>query len=147
MLLLRPSSREELMLFDQLDQQSHASKFIVKTGLDLHQKYFDDPAIVYLSIDDIKGELCGYLILVFEADTKSVEFRRILIDRNRLGVGQAAIAQMENYCKRHFNAERIWLDVYQDNLIGKHIYIKHGYKKFKEQSESGRTLEFYEKTL
>ena len=145
--MLRLSTKNELEVFDKLDNQAHASNFVAKTGLKLHQRYFDDPDITYLSIDNENGEFSGYFILVLESKISSVEFRRILIDRNKLGIGQSAIEEMEQYCKDNFNVERIWLDVYEDNKIGKHIYVKLGYSKFKEQLDGERKLEFYEKNL
>jgi len=136
-----------LEIFDRLDRQSHAENFVARTGLKMHQKYFHDPNVNYLSIENDKGELAGYFILVVEPLNQSVEFRRILIDHDNLGIGQTAISEMEIYCKDNFNVERIWLDVYEDNVIGKHIYEKFGYIKFKEQPEGERVLQFYEKTL
>jgi len=145
--LLRLSTKSELEIFDHLDHQSHAVSFVAKTGLKLHQSYFNDPGINYLSIENDNGEFSGYFILVIESLNQSVEFRRILIDHENLGIGQIAIAEMEKYCKDNFNVKRIWLDVYEDNAIGKHIYEKLGYKKFSEQSEGERVLQFYEKAL
>ena len=147
MISLRTSTRDELKLFDALDRQVHASKFVIGTGLKTHQKYFDDPNITYLSIENSRGEFCGYFVLVVEPDTESVEFRRILIDQNKRGVGQVAITEMENYCRKEFSVKRIWLDVYEDNAIGRHIYEKMGYQQFKEELEEGRQLLFYEKAL
>ena len=54
---------------------------------------------------------------------------------------------MESYCKTEFNVKRIWLDVYEDNEIGMHIYEKMGYERFKEKLVEGRKLYFYEKAL
>ena len=147
MISLRPSTRDELEIFDALDRQIHASKFVISTGLKTHQKYFDDPNITYLSIENSRGEFSGYFVLVVEPDTESVEFRRILIDQNKRGVGQVAITEMENYCRKEFSVKRIWLDVYEDNAIGRHIYEKMGYQQFKEELEEGRQLLFYEKAL
>ena len=147
MITLRLSKRDELEIFDEMDRQDHARNFVIQTGLETHQKYFRDPKITYLSIENRSGEFCGYFILVFEPDTESVEFRRILIDQNKRGIGQAAITAMESYCKNEFNVKRIWLDVFEDNDIGKHIYKKMGYIRFKENLLEGRKLYFYEKIL
>lgn len=147
MISLRPSKREELEIFDEMDRQDHARNFVIQTGLGTHQKYFIDPKITYLSIENSNGEFCGYFILVLEPDTESVEFRRILIDHKKRGIGQAAISEMESYCKNEFNVKRIWLDVYEDNEIGIHIYEKMGYERFNEKLVEGRKLYFYEKAL
>jgi RimJ/RimL family protein N-acetyltransferase len=145
--LLRQSTKEELALFHKLDQQSHAAQYVMKTGLKKHQQYFNDPNITYLTITSDEVKVLGYFMLVNEPDLNSVEFRRILIDQSKLGIGQASIFEMEIFCRNNFNAKRIWLDVFDDNVIGKHIYKKLGYKKFKEQTYLERTLEFYEKNL
>ena len=50
---------------------------------------------------------------------------------------------MEDYCRRVFNVPRIWLDVYDDNEVGKHIYQKLGYSQFQSEILSGRTLHFF----
>ncbi|MBT8083671.1 MAG: GNAT family N-acetyltransferase [Pseudomonadales bacterium] len=135
------------MIFDAMDRQDHASNFVNQTGLETHQKQFDDPNIIYLSIDNSSGELSGYFVLVVEPDTGSLEFRRILLDQTQRGTGQVAIKEMENYCKSEFSVTRIWLDVYEDNDIGRHIYEKMGYRQFKAEHEDGRKLLFYEKAF
>ena len=146
MVCLRLSQRSELPLFDRMDRQAHARDFVLQTGLETHQRYFDDPQIVYLSIED-EGDFCGYFILVNEPDGDSVEFRRILIDQDKQGIGQLSILQMEKYCQDVLGAQRIWLDVFQSNIIGMHIYEKFGYKQFDEKLFEGRVLFFYEKFL
>ncbi len=147
MISLRPSKRDELIIFDQMDRQGHACHFITQTGLNNHHRNFDHPNITYLNIKNESGELCGYFILVVEPDSESVEFRRILIDQAKRGVGQLAIKTMENFCKNELRVKRIWLDVYEDNVIGRHIYEKLGYQYFKRELAEGRNLLFYEKAL
>jgi diamine N-acetyltransferase len=143
---LRRAREHELKKFDVLDRQAHASRFVIQTGLATHLQNFRHPDITYLSIERA-GDFCGYFILVREAQTDSVEFRRILIDRNRRGAGQAAIVAMENYCRENWNPKRIWLDVFEDNEIGRHIYQKLGYLRFREEMFDGRKLLFFEKQL
>lgn len=145
--MLRLSSKSELAQFDELDRQDHASSYVIPTALEKHVRYFDDPDITYLTIENNEGEFCGYFILVHESDLSSVEFRRIVIDQSMLGIGQASILEMENYCWKNLKAKRIWLDVFDDNVIAKHIYQKLGYKKFKNQAYLERNLEFYGKNL
>lgn len=146
MIELRLAREDELETFDALDRQGHASRFVVQTGIDTHRENFSRPDITYLSIER-EGEFCGYFILVREAERDSVEFRRILIDRDRRGIGQAAILAMERYCQQQWNPKRIWLDVYEDNEIGRHIYRKLGYAPFRQEIVDGRKLLFFEKQL
>ena len=147
MIFLRPIKRNELELIDEMDRQDHARSFVIQTGMEVHQKNYSDPKVLYLSIENSSAEFCGYFILVLEPDTESIEFRRILIDQKQRGMGQAAIKEMESYCKGEFGVKRIWLDVYEDNEIGIHIYEKLGYARFNEGRVEGRELYYYEKAL
>ena len=147
MISLRPSTRIELASFDEMDRQQHARNFITQIGLETHQDFFDEPSITYLSSVNNKGELAGYFVLVMESDQRNLEFRRIAIDQAKRGIGQEAIREMERYCRSRLGVKRIWLDVFEDNVIGRHIYEKLGYTYFKTESLEGRALLFYETSL
>lgn len=130
-----------------MERQAHAQAFVNSSSVETHRRNFADKNIVYLSIENEVGRLAGYFILALEADRKTVEFRRVLIDEDERGIGQEAIMEMELYCKKQLGADRIWLDVYEDNQKGKHVYEKLGYKRFKEGKSGDRVLFYYEKSL
>lgn len=147
MINLSTSKENQLESFIKMEKQSHAKDFINGTDLTTHKRDFKDKNIIYLSITNENNDLIGYIILALSSDINEVEFRRILIDQNERGVGQAAIIKMEEYCKKVLNSKKIWLDVYEINVIGKHIYEKLGYRKFKEEESNGKKLFFYHKNL
>ncbi|MEE9328127.1 MAG: GNAT family N-acetyltransferase [Cocleimonas sp.] len=129
-----------------MDRQPHVRQFINTNSLAIHRESFADARIIYLSIENTIGELAGYIILVLEK-RGSIEFRRVLIDESQRGIGQTAIVMMEEYCKQTLSSTRIWLDVYEDNEVGKYIYEKLGYNRFKVEMVGRRELYFYEKLL
>lgn len=147
MITLRRSNKSELEIFDEIDHQDHASNFITQIGLKAHQNYFEEPNVIYLSIENDAKELAGYIVLVVESDHESIEFRRISIDHKKRGVGQLAIKEMESFSKKELGAKRIWLDVFEDNNVGRYIYKKLGYRSFKEGITQGRKILFYEKVV
>jgi len=144
---IRLSVRDELDAFVRMERQPHAIRFINADELDVHQRDFENPSLVYLSIINIESELSGYFLLALEHDTDSVEFRRILLDQHQRGIGQLAITEMEAYSRNVLHCERVWLDVYADNKIAKHIYEKLGYTPFRDEVIKGRKLIYYEKNL
>ena len=146
MIRVRKSELDELNTFCEMEGQSHAKAFIHASDLEQHLNDFKNPNIIYLSIDN-NGELAGYFILATSQKTKTVEFRRIIVDQAQRGIGQIAIRKMETYCKEKLKCKHIWLDVYQDNAKGRYIYEKLAYKKFKQENYNNRTLYFYKKTL
>ena len=143
---LRPARESEMPALNAMDQQPHANRFVLQTGLKRHLQNFADPDITYLVIERHR-ERCGYSILVPETDNHSVELRRILIDQHHRGVGQTALAMIERYCYQRWQAKRIWLDVFSDNPIARHIYQKSGYQPFRKERHETRRLLFLEKTL
>jgi len=146
-MIIRRSKKSELEKFVQIEQQAHASAFINQMSLADHQANFENQQIVYLSIVDSENNTAGFFILACEPEGTSIEFRRIVVDRDRIGIGQSAIREMEKYCVSELGASRIWLDVYADNEIGIHVYTKLGYRFDKESFVGGRCLRFYSKNL
>ena len=147
MIIIRESKEAELDKFVEMEQQPHAKEFINGTDLVTHQRNFTDCNIIYLSIENSNGELSGYFILATDLKEKEIEFRRVLVDQTQRGIGQVAITKMENYCRDELGSKRIWLDVYEDNVKGKHIYEKLGYKLFKDGYYNDRKLLYYQKFL
>ena len=129
-----------------MERDDDTAQYILPTSLEQHQTNFAQTDIIYLSITQ-QGELAGYFILAPEADSDSVEFRRIVIARKGRGIGQQAIPEMEKFCTRTLNCSRIWLDVYDFNPRGIHLYEKLGYRRFDQGDFEGKRLFFYEKHL
>ncbi len=147
MIVIRRAQYSDLVRFSKFDSQDHVEEFFSYKTLDEHQKNFHSEDVVYLSIIDVFGDAVGYFILKLDVNGKSIQFKRILVGYEHLGIGQNAISSMEDYCQNKFKANRIWLDVYEDNHKAKHIYEKLGYIKFREKSEMNKTVLFYEKYL
>jgi RimJ/RimL family protein N-acetyltransferase len=147
MITLRPTGYKELDRFCELDRQPHAKDFVSGGSLEVHQRDFVRDDTSYLSIVDADNGLLGYFLLIVEDDGKTINFHRIVIDQKAQGVGQLAIKQMEEFCRLDLGATNIWLDVFEDNPRGIHIYEKLGFRRFKSEPYNQRVLHFYRKTL
>ena len=147
MTALRRSNVEDLKKFIVMGRQEDVYNYIIKYTLDDYTAFFNDPRIICLTISDKKEEFAGYIILALEDANNSVEFKRIVIDEKKRGIGQIAVNLMEKFCREELNAKRIWLDVFEHNKRGLHVYKKLGYSKFKEEEYEGKNLLFYEKSL
>jgi RimJ/RimL family protein N-acetyltransferase len=98
-------------------------------SLERYRSEFAKPDIVYLSILNA-GELARFFMLALDPDHTSVELRRIVIAQKGIGPGQDAILPMEDYCRERIGRSRIWLDVFDFNHRGQHVYQKLGYRRF-----------------
>jgi len=54
---------------------------------------------------------------------------------------------MEQYCAAILKANRIWLDVFETNNRGQHIYQKLGYKVYRSDQVKGISLLYMEKSI
>ena len=132
-----------------MDQEPHASPFINPTPVEVHTSGISGDRHVYLGIR-LDRKLVGYFILVPEDiqpdKASSVELRRILVSAGHRGIGQRSMQLAEAWCREKIGRDRIWLDVYEDNTVGRHIYNKLGYRQFDEELIDGRRLLFMEKS-
>jgi RimJ/RimL family protein N-acetyltransferase len=143
---LRRATAQDVPAFVAMEQAPDTAEYIIPYSRDEHERKIADPNLVYLKIVD-DGHLAGFFILVLDADGKSVEFKRIVVSAKERGIGQFAIASMESFCSKELRRSRIWLDVFEHNHRGRHIYEKLGYTKYGEAAHGGRRLWLYEKSV
>ncbi|KZN44061.1 GNAT family N-acetyltransferase [Pseudoalteromonas luteoviolacea] len=140
---IKPTQIEHIDAFVAMEKAGTTSSYIIPYSKEQHLAEMHKEDNVYLSVFH-QGVLAGFIILACEAD-QSVEFRRIVIASKGQGVGQKAISLMETHCVKQLNCKRIWLDVFESNLRGIHIYNKLGYRPFDDSLHMGKKLILMEK--
>ncbi|MBT2774280.1 GNAT family N-acetyltransferase [Halomonas sp. ISL-60] len=143
---IEPASIPDAYLFAAMEQAEDTKQYILPYTEVEHAQNMLAPSFVYLRILDA-DELVGFMILVLDLDMVSVEFRRIVIRAKSRGVGQSAIAEMEQFCLSVLQRQRVWLDVFEYNSRGRHIYEKLGYKNCGQGEHKGKKLLIYDKEL
>jgi len=137
---------QDASLFAQLEQAPDTKQFVLPYSETEHARNILNSSFVYLRILDA-GELVGFFILVLDSEPNSVEFRRAVVSDKGKGVGQSAITAMEQFCRTQLQRTRVWLDVFEYNNRGRHIYEKLGYERYGESDHEGRRLLLYQKKL
>lgn len=145
MLELRKSVISEASAFVEMECSPDTKGFVIPYSVEKHVSLIESNEVIYLSLYD-ENELSGFIILSQESQD-TVEFRRIVVASKGKGLGQLAIKEVEQYCTEHLNCSKVWLDVFESNSRGIHIYQKLGYTQFKEALYEGRSLLFMEKML
>lgn len=130
----------------KMENDSDTSVFIIPYSYEKHLEEIHKPLNVYIGIYE-KGILLGFFILGLENKGNRIEFRRIVIKQKGFGYGKKAIEELENYCTALWNTRSIWLDVFETNKRGIHIYEKLGYKKTDERYTDGKRLIIMEKYI
>ena len=138
--------RDELGRVCELERDADTSPYILPTTRAQHEANLARDDFVYLSIYRDE-KFAGYFILVLEADGRSVELRRIVIAEKGAGTGKQAMLHVEAWCRDRLGRSRIWLDVFDFNSRGMHIYPGLGYRYIGRQEFDGKQLLFFEKHL
>jgi len=112
-----------------------------------YESEFTEVNTTYLCIINLSNIILGYFILVRSAQKNSIQLKRILISKESLGIGQRALAKLEEYCISVMGINRIWLDVYDDNYRAIHVYKKLGYQVFGTEIENKRKILYFSKSL
>ncbi len=144
--MVEKATLDDLSKFAEMEQEAGVSQFISPYSLEEHQNEFAEPHVIYLRIMN-HDVIAGFFILALEADGCSIEFRRIVVSDKGKGIGQAAISQMEVFCRDELCRSRIWLDVFESNQRGRHVYEKLRYKQFGESEFMGKPCLLCEKRL
>jgi RimJ/RimL family protein N-acetyltransferase len=146
MIKVTRASLQDAGLFAEMEQSPDTRQYIVPYAETEHAQRILDPNFVCLRILDA-DELAGFIILVLDPDQCSIEFRRIVVTMKGRGIGQSAIAEVERLCLSELHRKRVWLDVFECNVLGRHVYQKLGYTKYGEKELDGKELLLYEKRL
>lgn len=144
-LALAPAVVDDLAAFVALESDAEARQFVRGESLGEHRGNFVQPDLRYVRIETNEA-LVGFFLLALDADEHSVEFRRVVVGPRGQGIGQRAVTALDDYV-RALGRKRIWLDVFDDNRRGIHVYEKLGYTHFGQELYAGRTLLKYEKWL
>ena len=142
---LREARRVELADFAAMERQADTADYLLPDALNDHQAAFDRGGVIYLAIEADEGSVAGFILLAPEDGGDNVEFRRIVVRDKGRGTGQRAIRLLEDWCRENLPCRRIWLDVFEFNARGRHVYEKLGYRRFDARELDGQTLCFYEK--
>lgn len=146
MITIRKALPAEILSFANMEATQGTAEFIIPYALGKHYAELSKPEVQYFAILADES-LVGFMILVLDPDGVSVEFRRIVVATKGKGIGQAVIPAIEGYCKEQLARHRIWLDVFEFNQRGRHIYEKLGYERFGQGKHRDQVLVLYEKVL
>jgi diamine N-acetyltransferase len=120
------------VLGDMAELETHADTacWLGHTGLAWHERAFADPRQEHL-IAVRGGRLVGFTVLAGLRHAEGiVELRRIVVSagHRHTGIGRGLLlAAMARAYDRHA-ARRIWLDVKEDNLNARKLYVSEGFR-------------------
>jgi len=144
---LRKTEIKDLATISEFGSQDHSKPFLNVKSMADYENEFTEINTTYLCIINSSNTILGYFILVKSAQKNAIQLKRILISEESLGIGQRALAKLEEYCISDMAINRICLDVYDNNYRAIHVYKKLGYQLFSTDKENNRNVLYFDKSV
>lgn len=88
-----------------------------------HKAEIEDPNhLLYVFKSKVDERVIGYSLARINRKSDVFELRRLAIRDKGLGFGKEAMKAIIKYAFEEFGANRFWLDVYSDNIVGIRLY-------------------------
>jgi diamine N-acetyltransferase len=129
-LSLRPASPRDITWIQELERHPESGRFLCAWPADVHARNLADPAKRYLVADDAGGRPRGMVILAgLDSPARSVELVRVALDEPGQGLGKPLLRRVVDLCFGQLGANRLWLDVFDDNERARRAYRAVGFRE------------------
>lgn len=129
-LLLKPATQGVISDIVEIEKRLKSEGFFGGDSEDKHLTYLDNPDVAYWIITTKRNQLIGYIILQGLRKTArhgSVELKRMALTETNQGFGGEVMDMIKKIVFDHFEAHRLWLDVYAHNERAVHVYKRSGF--------------------
>ena len=128
---LKPASIDDVGYIYELETRPENSHFVMAYSRERHiQAIESSDEELLIIVDKGTGLSLGFVILAGLTNPNlSMEFRRLVIDSKGQGIGRQVVKLVIHYCFKVLKFHRLWLDVYEDNARGIHLYRSIGFKQ------------------
>jgi RimJ/RimL family protein N-acetyltransferase len=127
---LRQAREADLDWIVSLERREDFAPFICRWPREVHTRNLSDADMLYLLAVDPHGQNVAFVILAgLRSVARSIELVRIVVNRPGTGVGKPLLRRVINLAFNDLNANRLWLDVFDDNDRARHVYQSVGFKE------------------
>lgn len=128
MVSVRPASQPgDLAFVQQLEGRFGQLGLLGWDDTETHRERMQGADARYLIFEHL-GEAVGFAIVCGLASVnRNIELKRLAVSEPGRGVGRAALRQIIDAAFGEWNAHRLWLDVFTDNLRARRVYQALGF--------------------
>ncbi len=124
---LRDATPDDLDFILALENRQDFADYIYSWPRGQHLAALDDPDYRYL-VAEHENALQGYAMLCgLTAVERTIELKRIAVATPGRGLGKAILRAVIRQAFEELRAERLWLDVFADNLRARAAYRAFGF--------------------
>ena len=127
---LREASEADLGWIVSLERREDYAPFICRWPRETHARNLSDADMRYLLAVDQAGQNLAFVVLAgLRSAARSIELVRIVVAEPGTGVGKALLSQVIGFAFNELGANRLWLDVFDENVRARHVYLSVGFKE------------------
>ena len=121
---------------------SLCEEFVASNALSIVQSVFEDGWII--KAIEHEGELIGFTMFGWEEEEEFYELCRIMIDKpyQNKGYGTQAIKLILGEMKARFGCKEVYLSTDPENVRGKHVYEKVGFRSEHEMVDDEELFKY-----
>ena len=125
---LRPATEKDIAWIVGQEARADMAAFIHRWPADRHRACLADADYSYLIAEPGGGGVVGYLILRgLGSAERSIELVRILAAEQGQGIGRFMLSAGKRFVFEELAANRLWLDVFDDNERARRAYRAAGF--------------------
>jgi diamine N-acetyltransferase len=131
----RPTTEEDVEYVMGLEGAAENAPFVTQWSRAEHVATLGDPDVRHLIVER-DGERVGFVILAdLTLPSRVRQILRIVVAEKGRGIGRATLREAARICFEEHGAERVWLDVREENARARRLYESEGYV-FERRSET-----------
>jgi RimJ/RimL family protein N-acetyltransferase len=129
-LTILPVEIADIETIIQIENHPDNRDFIWQGTYNDHLNEINDPDHLLLKfLDNTSNQIIGYSLIHLNRQSEIFELRRIAIVEKKQGYGREAMQGLIDYAFNKMTINRLWLDVYPDNIVGIQLYESLGFVK------------------
>jgi RimJ/RimL family protein N-acetyltransferase len=127
---VRPATKKDIEWIVSQEQRPEFEPFIHRWSLEEHERNLADPDKLYLIAFDSSGSPIAFVILGgLSSEARSIELVRMAVSKPGAGIGKPLLKMVIDKVFTELSANRLWLDVFDDNGRACHTYKAVGFRE------------------
>lgn len=117
------AKEEDITIIMEMENHKDNKDFVWKGTYNDHlAEIKDDSFLLFVIKNKEKDSIIGFALNKLDFKSNIFELRRIVISEKGMGYGKEVMNALIKYAFEERNMNRLWLDVYPDNVIGIKLY-------------------------
>lgn len=126
---IRPATEADIAWIVRQERRPDFAAFIHRWPAEQHRGNLADADKLYLIAQDEARERLGFVILAgLHSADKSLELVRMAVTQPGTGLGKPLLASVIETAFDKLGADRLWLDVFDDNVRARRVYEAAGFR-------------------